>query len=109
MNKKQKVRFYEISQEITGAFLEILELLPKDYNYKQLSESGLLFTSFVAYVHDYIKEEEAEQLSEVLILNNKRLLAIVKRAAKNSCCACCDKCLACDAKELVDEIDGVKS
>ena len=29
---------------------------------------------------------------------------IVKRAANNSCCICCDECLACDAKELLKEL-----
>lgn len=36
--------------------------------------------------------------------DEKKLLAIVKRAAFNSCCICCDSCLACDALELLREL-----
>jgi hypothetical protein len=35
----------------------------------------------------------------------KKLLSIVKRAANNSCCICCDKCLACDANDLLKELN----
>ena len=33
-----------------------------------------------------------------------RLISIVKRAANNSCCLCCDRCLSCDASYIVGEI-----
>lgn len=40
---------------------------------------------------------------EMLRLNCNRLMEIVKRAAHNSCCLCCDSCLSCDAKQLLKE------
>lgn len=33
-----------------------------------------------------------------------KLIQIVKRAADNSCCICCDKCLACDAKQVLNDL-----
>lgn len=40
---------------------------------------------------------------EMLRINCNRLMEIVKRAANNSCCICCDKCLSCDALSLLKE------
>jgi len=46
-------RFFEIAQEITDRYLQILELTPKEATYRRyLTESCLLFTSFVAFVAD---------------------------------------------------------
>ncbi len=38
---------------------------------------------------------------EMLRINCNRLMEVVRRAANNSCCICCDDCLACDAKQLL--------
>lgn len=41
---------------------------------------------------------------EMLIAFCNMFLGIVKRAANNSCCICCDSCLSCDALELLREM-----
>lgn len=43
-----------------------------------------------------------------LLYENIKLLDIVKRAANNSCCICCDNCLGCDAQALLRELGEVK-
>ena len=37
----------------------------------------------------------------------RKAIAIVQRAANNSCCICCDNCLACDAIDLLRELGGI--
>lgn len=39
------------------------------------------------------------------IARHDAMLRIVKRAAKNSCCVCCDECLSCDADKLLREFE----
>jgi hypothetical protein len=34
----------------------------------------------------------------------KRMVKIIERAAKESCCLCRDKCLSCDAQDLLKEL-----
>jgi len=34
-----------------------------------------------------------------------KFIAIVERAATESCCLCRDECLSCDAKDLLKELD----
>lgn len=44
----------------------------------------------------------------IIAANYKKAIEIIKRAASNSCCICCDSCLACDATELLREIGEFK-
>jgi len=34
-----------------------------------------------------------------------KLFSIVERVAKESCCLCKDECLACDAQDLIKEME----
>jgi len=51
-----------------------------------------------------IREINTMTLSKLEIV---KLIEIVKRTANNSCCLCCDKCLSCDAVEVLREL-GIK-
>ena len=57
-------------------------------------------------------EENLEDSFIVDFLNLRKkyleLIKIVKRAANNSCCLCCDSCLACDATELLHQLGETK-
>jgi hypothetical protein len=59
---------------------------------------------------EHIKHAEPEDFVahyEMLRINCNRLVDILKRAAKESCCICNDSCLSCDADKLLREM-GIK-
>lgn len=49
---------------------------------------------------------EVPELS--IYLHGYRMLEIIRRVAKNTCCFCCNTCLACDAHKLLQSI-GLKN
>ena len=54
---------------------------------------------------DFMTQWEMIRLNAIrFAAENEKLLAIVKRTAKSSCCLCCDSCLACDAQLLLNEL-----
>lgn len=54
-------KFFELASEIGEKYKEILEYTPKDSKHlKYLTESCLLFASFVAYVNDDIEKTSKE-------------------------------------------------
>jgi hypothetical protein len=58
MNEKNYESIIDLAKIITDSYLSILELCPKDCKHlKYLTESCLLFTSFIAFLHDDQKSQ----------------------------------------------------
>jgi len=51
-------KFFQLSQKMSNNYLEILDLVPNSKHLGYLSESALIFASFVAFVNDEINESQ---------------------------------------------------
>ena len=80
-------------------FSNILNEVPKVYCYitkNRVSKPNTLASAVISVYEDCQYEEIQDNYGECL--------SIVRRAAKNSCCICCDNCLACDATKILREL-----